>query len=308
MTAASVTSESERNAASEATTAPIAAAHQTSLFRSCWALYTLTLRQHLHGKRWIALAFLFLLPAGLAVLIRWADPDGVPSRQLEFVLSWLLIPQALLPLMALLYASGIILDEQEDQTITYLLIRPIPKWLIYLVKMAATWTTTVALVLVLTALTFAAIYIRSDTPLSEVLFRASTSAEIHALAVIAYCSLFGLLGLLTKRSLVAGMLYTVVIEGVLANLPLSVRMVTVIYYCRVIAYRTLDFKVTFHDRTEDVASELWFIDLTNETQVAEHPQRLTCIAVLMIASIVCAALAAFLCSQREFHVKTPEKD
>ena len=40
-----------------------------------WTLYALTLRQHLHGKRWMIMALLFLLPAALAFvavgLLRW---------------------------------------------------------------------------------------------------------------------------------------------------------------------------------------------------------------------------------------------
>ena len=30
--------------------------------------------------------------------------------------------------------------------------------------------------------------------------------------------------------------------------------------------------------------------------------------VLLVGSLVCTILAAWLCSRREFHVKTPEKD
>src|SRR4051812_24305060 len=117
-------------------------ARRTSLFRSCATLYALTLREHLHGKRWMALTMLFLLPALLAAVIR-TTRSFTPSVFLEFVLSWLLVPQGLVPLAALLYASGIVRDEQEDQTITYLLTRPIPKWLLYAIKMFATWTTMV---------------------------------------------------------------------------------------------------------------------------------------------------------------------
>jgi hypothetical protein len=40
----------------------------------------------------------------------------------------------------------------------------------------------------------------------------------------------------------------------------------------------------------------------------DHPQISTCIATLVIASVVFTAIAAWLCSQREFHVKTPEKE
>src|SRR5205085_1420810 len=109
-------------------------------FIALWTLFVLTLRQHLHGKRWIVMAVLFLLPAGLALLIRATAPD-VPASGMEFMLVFMFIPHALLPLVALLYASGMINDEQEDQTITYLLIRPIPKWALYLVKLAATLVT-----------------------------------------------------------------------------------------------------------------------------------------------------------------------
>ena len=262
----------------------------------------------MHGKRWIALALLFLLPAALAILIRGTG-SGVPGLFLEFVLSWILIPQAFLPLVALLYASGIIQDEQEDQTITYLLIRPMPKWLLYLVKMAATWTTTVLLVIVLTIVTYAAIYARSDEAPADVFQRCLKAAEIHSLAVVAYSSIFGLLGLLTKRSLVVGMIYTVIVEGLLANFPLSLRMGTVIYYCRIIAYRTLDFAVVWpRGRKDDVAAATWFLDPIKDPQLAEHPQLSTCVWVLVITSLVCTAIAAWLCSQREFHVKTPEKE
>ncbi|HKB41679.1 MAG TPA: ABC transporter permease, partial [Gemmataceae bacterium] len=123
-----------------------------------WALYWLTVRQHLHGKRWIVIGVLFLLPAGLAVLIR-STATNVPPIAIEFLLAFMFIPQALLPLVALVYATGIIQDEQEEQTLTYLLTRPIRRWAIYLIKLLATLTTTIVLTAVFTALTYVAVYI-----------------------------------------------------------------------------------------------------------------------------------------------------
>jgi ABC-2 type transport system permease protein len=275
---------------------------------TCWTLYLLSLRQHLHGRRWVALVVLFLLPAGMAVLIQ-NSRGQVPRLFLDFVLNWILVPQAILPLIALLYASGVIQDEQEDQTLTYLLIRPIPKWLLYVVKMIATWTTTVVLVVVLTLLTYLAIYFRSDMDFSYIANRFVKTAAIHSLAVISYASIFGLVGVLTRPSLVVGVVYTVLIEGVLANLPLSLRMGTVVYYSRIIAYRGLDFVVQWPHGTEnDVAATAWFFDTAKDPQLTEHPQLWTCVLILSFASIVSTTIAASLCSQREFHVKTPEKD
>ena len=83
----------------------------------------------------------------------WPIASRIPYRlsDVETVLIFGLIPQALLPLTALLFASGMVQDEVEEQTLTYLLIRPIPRWLIYLVKVVATWLVISALATVFTA-------------------------------------------------------------------------------------------------------------------------------------------------------------
>jgi ABC-2 type transport system permease protein len=279
----------------------------TSALATYWTLYWLTLRQHLHGKRWMVVSVLFLVPAGMAILIR-STHGRVPSLLLEFVLLWILIPQALLPLIALLYASGIIQDEQEEQTITYLLVRPINKWLLYWVKMAATWTTTILLVTVLTVLTYAAIYTGAGVDFSAVSLRCVKAAGILSLAAITYCSLFGAMSLITRRTLFVGILYTALVEGLLASLPLSVRLATVIYYMRIIAYRSLDFLVTWPRRgQDDVAAAAWFLNIKDDPTLAEHPKLSSCVLILLGISLVCTTAAGWLCSQYEFHVKTPEK-
>jgi ABC-2 type transport system permease protein len=281
---------------------------QMSRLVACWTVYWLTLRQHLHGKRWMAVALLFVLPAGLAILIRTTDSD-VPSRFTEFALLWILIPQALLPLISLLYASGIVQDEQEEQTITYLLTRPIPKWSLYVIKLAATWTTTVVLVMALTALTCAAIYFGAETDLSEIALRCLKAAGILSIAAVTYCSIFGAMSLLTKRTLIVGVIYTAVVEGLLANLPLSLRWGTVIYHTRLIAYRVIDFVVTRpNGREQDVAAAAWSLNTDTDPALTEHPTLRTSILILVSTILVCTALAGWLCSQREFHVKTPEKE
>jgi len=271
------------------------------------ALYALTLRQYQHGKRWMVMAALMLLPAGLVILVRSTAHD-VPSVALEFIFAFMLIPQALLPLVALIYASGMILDEQEEQTLTYLLIRPIPKWAIYFVKLLATLTVTIFLTVVFTALTYVAVYAGAGDHLDAILPRCLRAMSIHSLAVIAYCCLFGLIGLLTRRTLIVGVLYIVIFEGVFANLAFGIRLITVIYYTRIIAYRTLPFMVQIpRGGLENFAAEAWQLDISKDPQLLEHPQIGTCLMVLLIGSAVCTLLAAFLCSRREFHVKTPEK-
>lgn len=279
-----------------------------SLITSCWTLFTLTLRQHMRGKRWMVMVLLSLLAPGLALLIRGTAVDA-PPMMLEFLLGLMFIPQLLLPLVALLYAAGIIQDEQEEQTITYLLVRPIPKWALYTVKLLATLTTAIGFTVAITVLTYAAIYLGAGAPAADLSLRCLKVAAIHSLAVVAYCSLFGLLSLLTKRILILGVVYTVLVEGLLANLPFGIRLITVIYYTRLIAYRSMEFLVQFPDgRMENVAAAMWKFDLRRDPSLAEHPPLSTCFMVLLVGSLVSTVLAAWLCTTREFHVKTPEKE
>ncbi len=265
----------------------------------------LTLRQYLHGKRWIVVALLFLLPAALAILVRCTARD-VPDQFLEFLLVFMFIPQALLPLLALIYSSGMIQDEQEEQTITYLLIRPISRWALYLVKLLATLITVVALIAIFTALTSAAIYIGTGQE-QQIVIRCLKAIGIHALAGVCYCCLFGLVSLLTTRTLVAGVIYTALVEGLFANLPFGIRLFTVIYYSRLLAYRSLSFVAPERRGPVDLGAEVWQLDIVKDPQLLEHPSRLACILVLVCASVAFAAVAAFICSRREFHVKTPEQ-
>jgi ABC-2 type transport system permease protein len=271
-----------------------------------FALFVLALRQYLHGKRPLVMVLLLVLPACLVLLIR-ATANHTNSGVLEFSFVFMFIPHALLPLVALVYALGILQDEQEAQTITYLLIRPIPKWALYIVKLMATVLMAIVLTAGFTALTYAAIYIGGDGNGHEIATRCLKAIAIHSLTVAAYCCLFGLISLLKKWTLVACILYTAVIELLLANLPFSIRLITVIYYSRLIAYRTLSFIVPLGDRPTDIAAEAWQLDLRADPKLLEHPQLATCVIALLVGSLVCTLLAAFLCSRREFYVKTPEQ-
>jgi hypothetical protein len=114
--------------------------------------------------------------------------------------------------------------------------------------------------------------------------------------------------LVTKRMLLTGILYIVAIEGVVANFPFAVRLVTVVYYIRMITYHSLDFVATEFGRTVNIAAEGWQLDIQKDPNLLEHPTMRTCFIVLFSACVVSTLLAAFVCSQREFHVKTPERN
>src|SRR5438270_10468653 len=120
-------------------------------------LFWLTLRQHVRGRRLLVLGFLYLLPLGLVLLVRSVE-SHYQAAEAELVILLVLIPHTLVPLTALLYATGMIQDEIEDQTLTYLLVRPLPKWGIYLTKLLATLLLVILLAGFFTMLTEAVIY------------------------------------------------------------------------------------------------------------------------------------------------------
>lgn len=254
------------------------------------ALFVLTLRQLARGWRLPILALLFLLPSVLAVIAK-LTPFPPPAFKLEFALVFYLIPHALATLTALLYAAGIIQDEVEEQTLTYLLLRPLPRWALYLTRLAATWLVSSLLTGAFTALTYAVIcWGEPELWGEELLVRVAKTTALLALAQVGYCSLFGILGLYTRRSLIVGLGYIIAFEGLLANVDFVGRRLTVMYYFRVLTYRWLN----------PADAKEWSIDL------AKAPTVRDCLLTLLGTSAAFALLGALKMMQHEFRMKTPE--
>src|SRR5262245_55748418 len=187
------------------------------------ALFWLTIRQHTHGRRLLVLGLLYALPCALAILLRCL-PKTPPADHLEFALIFNLIPHGLAPLTALLYAAGAIQDEVEEQTLTYLLMRSIPRWAIYVVKILATFCITTTLISLATIAVYSSIYAGTPYFTKDILAdRLPLVLAITALGQFAYCAIFGFIGLIARRSLISGLVFIVVVEGILSNLDFVLR-------------------------------------------------------------------------------------
>jgi ABC-2 type transport system permease protein len=259
------------------------------------ALFGLTVRQHTHGRRMLVLGVLYLLPCVLALVLRNLSRPA-PADALEFALVFTLLPHGLAPLTALLYAAGVVSDEVEEQTLTYLLVRTIPRWLVYVTKLLATWCVTTVLVAFAVFILYAAIY--SGTPEfgSTILPRAARAIALSALAQVGYCALFGFLGLYTRWALVAGIAYIVAIEGVLANLDFVGRSLTVVYYVRTL---TLDW-LALPPGLERQCREVW--RMRDPTLL---PSSSTCVLTLLGFGLVVTLLSSLWFARSEYRVKTP---
>jgi ABC-2 type transport system permease protein len=254
------------------------------------ALFVLTLRQLIRGRRLLVLSLLFLLPSGLVALVRLGSYPPGPGH-LEFAFVFNLIPHTLATLTALLYAAGMIQDEVEEQTLTYLLLRPLPRWTLYVTKFVATWLVTSLLTCTFTILTLVFIWWNTPELWNEVLpGRALKIAALLALAQLGYCALFGAMSLLTRRAMIGGLVYIFAIEGLLANFPFVTRQLTVMYYFRVLSLRWL----------EPADSRPWSLKLD------DVPSAGGCVMTLLVASALLVAVGAMQTMRQEFRMKTPE--
>jgi ABC-2 type transport system permease protein len=268
-------------------------ASKGSVLTALAALFMLTLRQHLRGRRLIVLCFLFLLPSVLAVIIKLSSEPLRPNElgELEFALVLNLVPSALATLTALLYAAGMVRDEVEEQTLTYLLLRPLPRWALYITKLLATILVTSLLTGVFTVLTMIVIYWDAPDQWHAVLLeRAPRTVALLAVAQAGYCSLFAAVSLILRWALITGIGYIILFEGLLANLDLLTRRLTVMYYFRVLAMRWFD----------PPESREWSIEL------ATAPSAGNCLLVLLTMSLVLMLFGAWRMVRGEFRMKVPE--
>jgi hypothetical protein len=144
---------------------------------------------------------------------------------------------------------------------------------------------------VFTAATFAVIALTAHEPIDAALsMQALKTAVALTLAQAGYCGLFGLMGLLMRRSLFVGVAYIFLFEGILASLDTVARHMTIMYYFRVLILRWL----------EPASGKEWAINL------ATAPDVRTCVLTLLSVGLILTVASAFIFAGREFRMKTPE--
>jgi ABC-2 type transport system permease protein len=272
--------------------------------RALAALLILGLRQQIRGWRLVILSLLFMLPGALAVIIYLTAPPSFhgssPAGILQFTLLFNLIPHALAPLTALLCSGGIIRDEVEEQTLTYVLLRPLPRVAIYAIKLLASMVTTALLTAFFAVATLLLITLLAGDSINAGLFvNSGKLIVIFALAQMAYCGFFSLLALLMRRSLLMGLIYIIFFEGLLASFDTIARRLTVMYYFRVLVLRWLAPASELSGKANNVWT-VWTINLKTA------PSSGACVLTLLGAGLVLTVLGSLIFAVREFRMKTPE--
>lgn len=141
----------------------------------------------------------------------------------------------IVPIIALAYATSSIGGDREDRTLLFLLIRPVPRSLVLLAKVAAT----LPLVLGITVGSFFIFCTLADGQFRGDLgwpaFQ-SYAAPIFYMG-LAYTCLFHLFAVMFRHSTIVALVYSLFMEFIIGNLPGIIKRLAVNYYGRSMMYR-----------------------------------------------------------------------
>ena len=135
----------------------------------------------------------------------------------------------LLPLFTLAFASGAIGAEREGRTLIWLLTRPLPRWAVYLAKFLGVlpWC-------LLASVGGFAVLCLAGGELGRRAFLAYWPAAVAG--TVGFSALFHLIGAVFRRPAVVGLVYVFFFETLVANLPGSLKQLSLNYYARSLLY------------------------------------------------------------------------
>jgi ABC-2 type transport system permease protein len=205
-------------------------------------IFDLSLPQMLWSRRSVFLALVTGGPVMLALLIRGhaavrpadalqvngATPSGAA---LYGVIVWLLYIRFIVPVLGVFYGTGLIADEVDDKTITYLFTRPIPRGSVLAGKYVAYVVCTILLVLPSVVLDyFIVVPIGHGSGVGQNFPDLIKDLGMLAAGLMAYGALFAFVGARLRRPLVAGLVFAFGWEPGVMLFPGYVKRLTVAYY------------------------------------------------------------------------------
>ena len=185
----------------------------------------LTLRQLLGRGRSLMMGLLALLPVVVALVYRLGSQDTDQAEWAATVLFEGLIVTTLLPLAAVVYGTAVLGSEIEDGTAVYLLAKPVSRARIIAAKLVASWLATTVTVLG-SGLVAGAIALAGE-PQDGILLGFGVALVLGALV---YSALFVMLGGVTSRSLIIGLVYVFLWEGLVNGLFAGTRLLSIRHY------------------------------------------------------------------------------
>lgn len=248
-------------------------------------LFRNAIRDLLRPKRLVPAVLLFLLPAAAALVVKAASKYTVDAGHLYDSLALNAALGFSLVILSVVFATGVIAQEQEQKTIVYLLTRPLPRWRILMAKYAAAVCAIVATVwgsLVLLEMV-------TVGPRQLLHSGLGTDLKVVILGALAYGGLFLLLATFARAALIIGLLFGFGWETLVPQFPGMFKMVSLMSYVRGLS----PHKPVEHDSME--------IREALGSFLATNPITPTLSWIVLVATaVLCTFLAVVLFSTREY--------
>jgi ABC-2 type transport system permease protein len=174
---------------------------------AAWAITRATVRQVLPRRRAIAYVVAEAAPALVYLLMASTLSDAAALERVLVMIITTYFP-LLVPIVTLIIATAVLGTERRDGTLSFLVLRPIPRWMIAAAKVAAAIIVAGALN-AFGALALAAAY-AFETGAWDLVIPLMVGG---LLATIVYSAIFVPLGYLTDRAVLVGLLFVFVFEN-----------------------------------------------------------------------------------------------
>ncbi len=212
---------------------------QPSFLSSSLRIFDLSLGQMLWSRRTVFMALVVGGPVLIAVILAIVDAVGSGGMQVNGVrlqggaifgmMIWIFYLRFTVPVLAVFYGTGLIADEVDDKTITYLFTRPIPKGAVLMGKYLAYLACTTMVVLPSVTIVYLLVVPRGGS-LAESFPSLVKDLGILFLGLAVYGALFACIGAWLKRSVLTGLVFVFGWEPVILVVPGYLKKFTVAYY------------------------------------------------------------------------------
>ena len=248
------------------------------------ALFKFFISNQLKNRKTLIVACTGLVPIFIALIVVILQPiikDGktaIDSFYPNF--TFLLYLHFLVPIVSLFLGTGIIADEVEDKTLQYLIIRPVPRFMIVFVKFMANIFIGSIVVILSLLLSYALAVMGSKEPLTVGFSFLIYSSGTLILGLAVYSALFSFFGGVLRYPMILGLLFVFGWEKVITYVPGNAQYLTIMNYLQTL--------YPFSD--SNPFSSLFSADIST----------MTAILVLSVLLFIFVGIACYLPSLKEY--------
>jgi len=199
------------------------------------ALFPFFLKNWLRSRKLFWAFGLGLFPVALTILLQFVNPileeHEIMLYRLYPQISFFVYLHLLLPILSVLTGVAIINEEVEDQTLPYLLVRPIPKWQVVLAKSAVYFSVVGIIVTGSLFLSYTILNLQMGFEgWLEEAGKLLKGLGVLLLGLVAYLTFFGALGAWLKKPVLTGLLFAFGWENLVSYFPGNVKYLTIVHY------------------------------------------------------------------------------